>query len=83
MLHALLREIALNDWPSYGVDARATVRGRVALTEMHLQFLEQRPVTVEHFADLMFDTPDLDLIRNGCWLVKRQGIHLHKSLFHL
>jgi len=74
----LLRELANHFYSS--TSDKASMRGKVALTETHLQFLEQQPGAVEHFVDLMYDTPNLDLIRNGCWLVQRHGVHLHKSL---
>ncbi len=61
--------------------ARAVERGRVVLTDKHLQFLEQSTGTIEHFTDLLYDTPALDLIRNNCWLVRRQGVHVPKSLY--
>lgn len=51
------------------------VRGRVPLTHKLLNCLKGSS-TIEHFTDVLFDTPNFDLMRHNCWLVQRQGIHL-------
>ena len=58
--------------------------GRVQVTGAHLAYLETHAGTIDHFVDVLYDTCDNALVRTGgCWLTKRQGIHLGKGILPL